>query len=202
MTGVHLGDSSWKVNALELLHNDLHLLLALVPDLLDLALLNLSPVSPLSSLVLFEVVVELTKQVLVRALSENDLEFREAVLVRLLLTLAQEIEHFFPLHAEPSLQDLMQVLVKGFDLFDVGVFQSHCQVFVHVAQSAVQNFFNFVFVGFCSSARHLSKHLVLAALGKGVKLLLQICSVERNCFAPSALIDDQRLGFPRVTFHV
>lgn len=144
---VHLGDACWEVNPLKLLHHDLDFLLAVVPDLLDFTFLGFTPIPTFASLVLLEVVVELAEEVLVGALSENNLEFADAVLVSCFFALAQELKDFFPGHAKSTLQNIVQVFVKSLDLFDVGVLECHSQVVLHVVHGVVEHLFNFVFVG-------------------------------------------------------
>jgi len=76
------------VDAFELFHDHFDFIFALIPYLLDFSFLSLAPISALSSLVFFEMVVEFPQQVLVGALAEDYFQLRNAVLVSSLLTLA------------------------------------------------------------------------------------------------------------------
>ena len=100
---IHLCDSAGEVDAFELFHDHFDFIFALIPYLLDFSFLSLAPISALSSLVFFEMVVEFPKQVLVGAQAENYFQLRNAIFVSSLLTLAQKVKNFFFAHAKASL---------------------------------------------------------------------------------------------------
>ena len=91
------------MDTFELFHDHFDFIFALIPYFLDLSFLSLAPISALSSLVFFEIVVEFPQQVLVGALAEDYFQLRNAVLVSSLLTLAQKVKNFFFAHAKASL---------------------------------------------------------------------------------------------------
>ena len=169
-----LSDTSWEVNALELLKDRVDFPLALLEVLLNLRLLNVSPLTSNTSLIFLEVVIELTEQVLVCILLEDVLELLEAVLVGATLTIAQEVVHLISLHSEASLEDVLKVFVKGVDLINVRVFERHSEFVFHRAYSLVEYLLDLVLVCLGSSLGHVLKELILAALSQCLKLALQV----------------------------
>ena len=114
-----LSNTCGEENAFELFKHGVNLLLTVFKVLANLNLLDVSPLTSLPCLVLFEVVIELSQQVLVSILLEDVLELFEAVLMCLSLTPAQKVKNFFPFHSKAALEDVLKILIVGTDLLDI-----------------------------------------------------------------------------------
>ena len=103
----------------ELLKYGVNLFLSFFKVFSDLGLFNFSPLAPITSLILLEMIFELPEQVLIRILLEDTFELLDAVLVRTLLTFEQEVIDFFSCHAKATFQDILQILIVGLYLLDI-----------------------------------------------------------------------------------
>jgi len=118
------------------------------------------------------------------------------------LTLAQEVKHLVSLHAEPSLQDVLQVLVERLHLVDVRVLELHCKLILHCSHSLVKHFLDLVLVSLCRALGHVLEKLVLATGCKSFKLAFQVLRMQGHFLVPITAFNDKRLRLLLITLHV
>ena len=114
------------------------------------------PISSLSSLVFFEIVVELPQQVLVRALSEYEFGFVGSKLVCITLTVTKEIVHLVILHLKTYNEYLSYLMVKTLYLLCVSIPELCSQVFWQTAQFFMHLRLDIILVGLHGGLNHFS----------------------------------------------